>query len=511
MRPAGAGTAHRPGLAQLRLIGLGVAMLAALAPGDSLAAESQVILRPAAGAPGTVVQVTGRGFPKGRRVIVDAGRRRVVARSRGERGRFSARIRIRAGRGRWQSVVSVARVARRARRARGRRVARRRRVVSTFRLERRPHRANVGEVASSTGRRVRWRPVIAPQRARIRIRGAGFGRRKGVKVSLGRTAKRARSTRRGRFAAVLTAPARPGRHVGRVRSHGRSLRLVVGVGARGAPGLPSPFPSPGPPLRAEPVIAGAGDIASSTRGAVSTAALLDDIGPDVVYTTGDNAYPDGSAADYANFYEPTWGRFKARTRPVPGNHDYHQAGAGPYFDYFGALAGEREKGYYAYSLGAWRLYALNSNISMKAGSPQESWLRLDLSAHPHPCVLAYWHHPRFTAGEYEDDTKSEPIWRTLYEASAEVVLTGHDHNYQRYAPLGPAGAPDPNKGIREFVVGTGGNGRYSVKARSDGFREVANDQTMGVLKLTLRRGGYNWQFVPAAGMTFTDSGSGVCH
>jgi hypothetical protein len=497
----------------MRLIGLGVATLAAVAPGDSLAAESQVMLRPAAGAPGTVVHVTGRGFPKGRRVIVDAGRNRVVARSRGKRGRFSTRIRIRAGRGRWQTVHSVARVARRARGTRRARRARRRRVVSTFRLERRLHRANVGEVASSTGRRVRWHPVIAPPRARIRIRGAGFGGRKGVKVSLGRTAKRARSTRRGRFAAILTAPARPGRHIGTVRSHGRSLRLVVGVGAGagGPPGLTSPFPSPGPPLRAEPVIAGAGDIAGSSRGAVSTAALLDQIDPDVVYTTGDNAYPDGSAADYASFYDPTWGRFKAKTRPVPGNHDYHQAGAGPYFDYFGALAGERGKGYYAYSLGSWRLYALNSNTSMKAGSPQESWLRLDLSAHPHPCVLAYWHHPRFTAGEYADDTESEPIWRALYEAKAEVVLTGHDHNYQRYVPLGPAGAPDPGGGIREFVVGTGGHSHYSVKARSDGLREVASDQTNGVLKLTLRRGGYNWQFVPAAGMTFTDSGSGVCH
>jgi hypothetical protein len=126
-------------------------------------------------------------------------------------------------------------------------------------------------------------------------------------------------------------------------------------------------------------------------------------------------------------------------------------------------------------------------------------------------VLAYWHHPRFTAGKYHDDAMSEPIWRALYEAKAEVVLTGHDHNYQRYVPLGPAATPDPGRGIREFVVGTGGNGRYKVKARSDGLREVANDETLGVLKLTLRWSGYDWQFVPAAGMTFTDRGSGVCH
>ena len=149
------------------------------------------------------------------------------------------------------------------------------------------------------------------------------------------------------------------------------------------------------------------------------------------------------------------GRGPCRLR---GTTNTTQPGAGPYFDYFGALAGERGSGYYAYSLGAWRLYALNSNIPMDAGSPQETWLRLDLAANPRACVLAYWHHPRFSAGKYDDDTTSEAIWRVLYDAKAEVVLNGHDHDYQRYAPMSPAGAVDQESGIREFVVGTGGNG-----------------------------------------------------
>jgi acid phosphatase type 7 len=307
----------------------------------------------------------------------------------------------------------------------------------------------------------------------------------------------------------MNAPAHRGPHVGTVRAHGLSLRLVVGVRA-GSP-LVGPFPWPVSPFGAEPVIAGAGDIASSGVGAEKTAKLLDEINPDVVYTTGDNAYPKGAATDYAGFYEPTWGRFKAKTLPTPGNHDYMQSGAGPYFDYFGARAGERGSGYYAYSLGSWRLYALNSNIPMEAGSPQEAWLRTDLAANRRDCVLAYWHHPRFSAGNYGDDAQSEAVWRALYEANAELVLTGHDHNYQRYVPMGPDGAVEPDRGIREIVVGTGGSGHYGLADRADAKREVADDQTFCVLKVRLLQHGYQWQFVPEAGMTFTDSGSGVCH
>jgi hypothetical protein len=478
------------------LVSLSVAVFAAMPASDSIAGPpSQVMLRPAAGTARTVVQLTGRGFAARRRVTVETGRRRLAVRSPGDRGRFTARTRIPASPQPVRRLVSL---------------GGKRRVVNTFRIERRPNRANVGEVAASTDQRVRWRPLAARPGATITLRGSGFVPGQRLRVSLAREIKRPRATRRGSFAATMTAPARPGSHVGTIRTHGLSLRLVVGVRAGPAP-LPGPFPWPAPRFGAEPVIAGAGDIASSSLGAETTAKLLDEIDPDVVYTTGDNAYPDGAAADYASFYEPTWGRHKARTLPTPGNHDYHQPGAGPYFDYFGALAGERGSGYYAYSLGTWRLYALNSNIPMNAGSPQESWLRLDLAANPRACVLAYWHHPRFSAGKYDDDTTSEAIWRVLHHAKAEVVLNGHDHNYQRYAPMSPAGTVEPGSGIREFVVGTGGHDPYGLADRPDGTREVADDQTIGVLKLTLLRHRYDWQFVPEPAKAFTDRGSGVCH
>jgi hypothetical protein len=494
MRPAAAGSAERLGRRRLRLIALGAVALAALPAGDSLAAaHTQVMLRPAAGAPGTVVQVIGRGFPPGRRVTVGTGRRRLAIRSAGQRGRFTARIRIPASPRGLHRLVSL---------------GGKRRVISSFRLEHQPDRANVGEVASSTGQRVRWRPLSTSPGEAIRLRGSGFEPGERITVSLGGEVERPRPTRRGSFAANMSAPARAGRHIGTVQTQRRSLRLVVGVEVEP---LPSPFPSPPPGSGSEPVIAGAGDIASFNLGAERTARLLDEIDPDVVYTTGDNAYPDGAAADYASFYEPTWGRHKARTRPTPGNHDYRQPGAGPYFDYFGALAGERASGYYAYTLGAWRLYALNSNIRMDAGSPQETWLRLDLATHPRDCVLAYWHHPRFSAGRYGDDGTSDAIWRVLYEQNAEVVLSGHDHNYQRYAPMSPAGAVEPERGIRQFVVGTGGNEPYPLVDRLDGTREAADGQTAGVLKLTLLRHGYDWRFIPVSGLTFSDSGSGACH
>jgi hypothetical protein len=492
MRPAAAGSAGTLRTRRLRLIGLGAAAIAAVPFCDSpAAAQSQVMLRPAAGVAGTVVQLTGRGFRAGRLVTVEAGRRRLAVRKPDDRGHFTARIRMPASPTRLRLVSFTGKV----------------RAVSIFRKEHEASRMNVGEVDSSTGRRVRWSPLHALPGAAIRLRGSRFRPGERVAVSLTRETTRPRPTRRGSFAAIMTAPARAGRYVGTVRTPGSSLRLAVTVER----GWSWPFPPPGPLLKAGAVIAGAGDIAASNLNAERTAKLLDEIQPDVVYTTGDNAYPSGAAADYARFYEPTWGRHKAITRPTPGNHDYQQSGAGPYFDYFGPLAGDRESGYYAYTLGSWRLYALNSNIPMKAGSPQETWLREDLAANRRACVLAYWHHPRFSAGKYHDDDKSDAIWRALYDANAELVLSGHDHNYQRYAPLSPVGGVEQGRGIREFVVGTGGMEHYRLAGRADATREAADDTTLGVLKLTLSRDAYQWQFVPEPGMGFTDTGSGVCH
>jgi acid phosphatase type 7 len=263
----------------------------------------------------------------------------------------------------------------------------------------------------------------------------------------------------------------------------------------------------------EAVLVGAGDIAScSSSGDEATANLLDGISGTVV-TLGDNAYENGTATEYANCYDPSWGRHKARTMPAPGNHEYNTPNATGYYGYFGAAAGDPTKGYYSYDLGTWHIVVINSNCSSIGGcgpgSAQEQWLRADLGAHPAACTLAYWHHPRFSSGPHGSDAMTQPIWQALYDYGADLVLSGHDHDYERFALQDPAGNADPVHGIREFVVGTGGRSHYpilSVRPNS----EVSDANTYGVLKLSLHPSGYDWQFVPVAGSTFTDVGSGTC-
>jgi hypothetical protein len=248
--------------------------------------------------------------------------------------------------------------------------------------------------------------------------------------------------------------------------------------------------------RDDPVFVGAGDIAScASSGDEATAKLLDGI-PGTVYNLGDNAYEDGTAAEFANCYNPSWGRHKARTKPTPGNHEYHTAGASGYF-------------------GAWHIISLNSMCENVGGcgtsSPMVTWLKADLTAHPSSCTLAYWHHPVFSSGsEHGNDPKMIPSWDALYAAGADVVLSGHDHDYERFAPQTSSGVADPARGIREFVVGTGGKSHYSfgtIRANS----VVRNSDTNGVLKLTLHPTSYDWRFVPEAGKTFSDPGTGNCH
>ncbi|HKQ58858.1 MAG TPA: metallophosphoesterase [Candidatus Eisenbacteria bacterium] len=257
------------------------------------------------------------------------------------------------------------------------------------------------------------------------------------------------------------------------------------------------------------VLVGAGDIANGSSGAEATARLLDNIAG-TVFTAGDNAYPDGTDSDFSIYYQPTWGRHRARTRPSPGNHDYHTSGATGYYNYFGANAGPAGRGYYSYDIGDWHVISLNSNVSMSAGSAQEQWLRADLSANSKDCIIAYYHHPRFSSGTHGSSTASQPLWQALYEAGAEIVVVGHDHNYQRFAPQTPGGQADPARGIRQFVAGMGGAGHYNFSSPIANT-EAYNNDTYGVLKLTLGPGTYSWQFIPVAGGTYTDSGSGTCH
>jgi len=247
-----------------------------------------------------------------------------------------------------------------------------------------------------------------------------------------------------------------------------------------------------------------------------TLALIREIDPDVVVPLGDEQYVDGRLAKFRRSYDRSWGKVRLRSRPVPGNHEYGVAKAAGYFRYFGARAGTAGRGWYSYDLSGWHLVALNSNcdlVGCRAGSPQYRWLQADLLAHPTACTLAYFHHPRFSSGPHGDDpeaTWTHDLWRLLYARGVDVVLNGHDHLYERFAPMTPAGVIDHVTGIREFVVGTGGAEHYWV----DQVRwasQVRNARTFGVLRLDLGADTYGWRFVPVAGSSFSDSGFGRCH
>jgi hypothetical protein len=279
---------------------------------------------------------------------------------------------------------------------------------------------------------------------------------------------------------------------------------------------------------ADPVIAAVGDIAcdpndprynggDGTPTACrqrATSDLAVRVGYDAVLLLGDNQYVDGTLAKYQSVFAPTWGRLGSLLRPTPGNHEYLTPGAAGYYDYFGPAAGDRSRGYYSYDLDTWHLIALNSNCAAVGGcgpgSPQLQWLAADLTAQPRACTLAYWHHPRFSSGLHNSDVTYDAFWQTLYQAGADLVLVGHDHDYERFASQDPAGRADSRYGIRELVVGTGGaEMRQFTTIRPNS--EARNAQDFGVVELRLRADGYDWRFLPVAGGTFTDSGSAACH
>jgi acid phosphatase type 7 len=287
------------------------------------------------------------------------------------------------------------------------------------------------------------------------------------------------------------------------------------VATRGTASVASRETRSKPRIRVEtaPVLLAAGDIGSCrSSGDEATAALLTGA-PATIAALGDLAYPVGSAADFANCYDPSWGRFKSTTRPAAGNHDYATPGAAGYFDYFGAAAGPRAAGYYSYDLGSWHVVVLNSNcrfVPCGPGSLQETWLRRDLALHRTRCTLAYFHHPLFSSTVGTATPAVRPLWQALYDGGADVVLNGHAHNYQRFGPQTPSGAADPARGIREFVVGTGGNSHHRVGLPTPN-QETVDDTTYGVLRLLLLDTGYRWQFVPQSGGVFADSGTAACH
>ena len=288
-----------------------------------------------------------------------------------------------------------------------------------------------------------------------------------------------------------------------------------------------PPPGDAPPVPPTVVIAAAGDISCAPDSRahcrqMDTATAVGWINPDVVLLLGDTQYESGELANYQRMYTPSWGRFKAITRPTPGNHEYQTPRASGYFDYFNGVgqqtgaAGDRRRGYYSFDLGAWHFIALNTNCreveGCHAGSPQETWLRLDLAAADSQCTLAYFHHPLFASGPNGNQPQVRALWQALYDFGADVILSGHEHAYERFAPQTPQGVADPQRGIRQIVVGTGGHSLTRFVGRVPNS-EIGNDQAFGVLRMELRADSYAWEFLAAPGVaaTFTDSGAQPCH
>src|SRR5215203_1968211 len=262
-------------------------------------------------------------------------------------------------------------------------------------------------------------------------------------------------------------------------------------------------------------LVGAGDIGRcDDRSDRKTARLVGKI-PGTVFTLGDHAYPEGTRSQFRDCYDPTWGKYRERTRPTAGNHDYHTAGAKPYFNYFRWRAGRPSQGYYSYDRGAWHIVALNSNCKEVGGcewrSAQGRWLRRDLANHRARCTLAYFHHPLYASGRGEESLKVKPFWHILYNHHADVILSGHAHRYERFARIKPSGERSSARGIRQFIVGTGGAQAEPQQGPDEPRVQAKKVGAPGVLKLELGSGFYRWKFVSVAGRNYTDSGRARCH
>jgi calcineurin-like phosphoesterase family protein len=390
--------------------------------------------------------------------------------------------------------------------------ARRHRIVNVYRVSRSAQFLEARELALNSAATLRSKPYRSSAGARVTVDGAHLPRSRRVRVTLGGVGvANARTSRGGSFSARFSVPPlTAGRHALTVRAGAKRLRLQFTV-------------------TVDPLVAAAGDIACDPEdseynggngipGAChqkQTSDLVLSLRPDAVLALGDTQYEAGTPADYRDSYGPTWGRFKSITRPVIGNHEYgHRSGAG-YFSYFGPLAGPNiPGGYYSFDLGTWHLVALNSNctkVACGAGSPQEQWLRADLATHANRCVAAFMHQPLFSSGQEGPEPLATPLFDALYEANADLLLTSHNHDYERFAPQISNGLADPVRGIREFVVGTGGRDLQPFKRTIAPNTEALNAGTFGVLTLRLHPSSYDWQFVPEAGSTYTDSGSQACH
>ena len=276
----------------------------------------------------------------------------------------------------------------------------------------------------------------------------------------------------------------------------------------GLAGAPEPSSTREPAAATAATVVAVGDIASCTQTEdEEVAELVGRIDPDALLTTGDNVYSNGTPEEFAECYDPAWGRFLDRTYPSPGNHDYGTPDAAGYFDYFGDRA---PAAYYSFDLAGWHLVSLNSEIDRSWGSPQIDWLRRDLRRDRHRCELLYWHRARWSGGAHGSSEYSQDLWRAAHEAGVDLVLVGHDHNYQRFRRLDARGRPDRRYGVVQIVAGMGGRSHYD--AGEIRHRVAVNDDTSGVLQLRLRRESFGLRFVPIEGGTYSDAvRSAGCH
>lgn len=303
----------------------------------------------------------------------------------------------------------------------------------------------------------------------------------------------------------------------------RASRLACAtlfIALSGCASPPAPHGYSGAPV----TVYAAGDIADcryrlpESSGAAATAWLVEAglaAHPGArVLTLGDHTYPVGTAAEFSNCYQPTWGRFRERTLPTPGNHEYYTPGAPGYYTYFGAIAAPEQGGYYSVQAGKWHVVSLNSNLRGAAFDAQLAWLKDDLARHPALCTLAFWHHPRYSSGGHADNDFMAPVWQLLADGGVEIALAGHDHDYERFAPQDGHGVRDEARGMRQFVVGTGGAWLTPMRFAADNSEE-RNNVNHGVLRLDLFDNGYTWEFIAAAneagGAAYTDRGGAPCH
>lgn len=533
-------------VATLKLVSMGLSkfltravVMAALAVLLVVAANSNaatVTLNPAGGSRTESIEVEGSHFPKSKRVTIEVydGKKRKKTKSiTSSKGSFSKIVTAPKASGQSSSLAKSLRVTTKVSRKRVKN-----RYYVSEKVATNSSDYLLAEVASSGKERFRLELKdggVEGGKAVVKLYGLKAKKKTYLYFNNGKV-KSFRASKKGKasYSFSLTDVINGSNKVTVKLSKKRSLKVNF-TGVVELPPAPEPQPTttttdPGTtttvstttttvptPTGQTATLAAVGDIACDPADGVNpcedekVADVVETIDPDALALLGDIQYENGTLSAFNAVFDVNWSRFSNIWKPVPGNHEYYTSNASGYYSYFGSDAGDPTKGYYSYELGDWKVFALNSNcldVPCSAGSVQEQWLRAELAASSNKCILAYWHHPLFSSGIHGNDTAAKPFWEALEEYNADVILVGHDHDYERFSKQTAEGVASSG-GIREFVVGTGGKNNRGFSSIS-GNTEAYNDSTDGALKLTLKPTSYDWEFVPEAGGTYTDSGSQSC-